>query len=83
MEEFSGLFEGVEDLRRSNATRHDLHEMLMIALLSMLCGGEGCTDMERFGRAKESFLRDFMTLQHGVPSHDAFSNLFNALEPKG
>ena len=38
-------------------TRHDLHEMLMIALLSMLCGGEGCTDMERFGRAKESFLR--------------------------
>ena len=51
MEEFSGLFEGVEDPRRSNAPRHDLHEMLMIALLSMLCGGEGCTDMERFGRA--------------------------------
>ena len=83
MEEFSRLFEGVEDPRRSNATRHDLHEMLMIALLSVLCGGEGCTDMERFGRAKESFLRGFMTLKHGVPSHDAFSNLFNALEPKG
>ena len=83
MEEFSGLFVGVKDPRRSNATRHDLHEMLMIALLSMLCGGECCTDMERFGRAKESFLRGFMTLRHGVPSHDAFSNLFNALEPRG
>lgn len=83
MEEFSRLFDGVEDPRRSNATRHDLHEMPMIALLSMLCGGEGCTDMERFGRAKESFLRGFMMLKHGVPIHDAFSNLFNALEPQG
>ncbi len=36
--EFSHIFEGVEDPRRSNATRHDLHEMLMIALLCVLCG---------------------------------------------
>ena len=83
MEEFSYLFEGVDDPRRSNATRHDLHEMLMIALLSALCGGEGCVDMETFGRAKERFLRGFMTLRHGIPSHDAFSNLFNALDPEG
>ncbi len=39
MEEFSLLFEGVTDLRRSNATRHSLHAMLMIALFSVLCGG--------------------------------------------
>ncbi len=45
MKEFSRLFEGVNDPRRSNATRHDLHEMLMIALLCVLCGGEGCHDM--------------------------------------
>ena len=62
------LFEGVTDPRRSNATRHSLHEMLMIALLSVLCGGEGCADMERYGRAKELFLRRFMVLKHGIPS---------------
>ncbi len=45
MEEFSPIFEGVEDSCRSNATRHDLVEMLMIGLLSTLCGGEGCCDM--------------------------------------
>ena len=83
MQEFSALFEGVEDPRCSNATRHSLHEMLMIALLSTLCGGEGCADMERFGRAKEPFLRRFMVLAHGIPSHDAFSDLFNALDPGG
>ena len=83
MEEFVHIFEGVVDPRRSNATLHDLDEMLMIGLLSALCGGEGCADMERFGRAKEGFLRGFMRLAHGVPSHDAFTNLFNALDPGG
>ena len=83
MEEFSHLFEGVADPRRSNATLHDPDEMLMIGLLSSLCGGEGCTDMERFGRAREKFLHSFMRLPHGIPSHDAFTNLFNALDPGG
>lgn len=81
--EFSHIFEGVEDPRRSNATRHDLHEMLMIALLCTLCGGEGCCDMALFGRSKERFLRKFMDLEHGIPSHDAFSDLFKALDPAG
>lgn len=81
MEEFSHIFEGVEEPRRSNATRHDLHEILMIGLLATLCGGEGCSDMALFGREKEAFLRRFMRLEHGVPSHDAFSDLFNALDP--
>ena len=83
MLDISLLFQEVEDPRRSNATRHDLHEMLTIALLSTLSGGEGCVDMELFGRAKEPFLRRFLRLEHGIPSHDAFSNLFRALDPAG
>ena len=83
MEEFAHVFEGVVDPRRSNATLHDLDGMPVIGLLSALCGGEGCADMERFGRAKEGFLRGFMRLAHGIPSHDAFTNLFNAPDPGG
>jgi len=52
MEEFSPVFEGIPDPRRSNAPRSSLHEMLPIGLLSMLCGREGCADMEGFGRAE-------------------------------
>jgi len=81
MKEFSQFFEGVSDPRRSNASRHVLHEMLMIALLCMLCGGEGCHDMSLFGRSKQRFLRRFMALKHGIASHAAFSDLFNALDP--
>ncbi len=83
MKELCELFQGVEDPRRSNATRHDLHEMLIIGLLSMLTGGRTCVDMESFGRAWEPRLRKFMKLGHGIPSHDAFSDLFKALCPSG
>ena len=53
----------------------------MIGLLPALCGGGGCADMERFGRAGEGFPRGFMRLAHGIPSRDAFTNPFNALDP--
>jgi hypothetical protein len=54
----------------------------MIALCTMLCGGEDCSDMALFGEAKEPFLRQFLTLKHGIPSHDTFSRVFRLLDPK-
>lgn len=80
MENFSACFGDVVDPRRDNA-RHDLHELLVIALCAMLCGGEDCTDMALFGQAKEDFLRRFLRLRHGIPSHDTFSRLFRDLDP--
>lgn len=82
MDRFSSCFKEIEDPRRSNC-RHDLNEMLVIALGAILCGGEDCTDMALFGEAKEEFLRQFMTLRHGIPSHDTFSGLFRDLDPAG
>jgi predicted transposase YbfD/YdcC len=80
MENFLACFGDVVDPRRDNA-RHDLHELLVIALCAMLCGGEDCTDMALFGQAKEDFLRRFLRLRHGIPSHDTFSRLFRDLDP--
>ncbi len=83
MQDICSFFNGVDDPRRSNATKHDLQEMLTIAFPCFLSGGQNCADMERFGRMKEGFLRRFMALEHGIPSHDAFPHLFNALDPEG
>jgi hypothetical protein len=44
-------------VKRQNNARHNLHEILMIALCTMLCGCEDCSDMPLFGQAKEPFLR--------------------------
>ncbi|OYV41808.1 MAG: hypothetical protein B7Z75_14780 [Acidocella sp. 20-57-95] len=81
MEEFIACFSEVFDPRQENV-RHNLHEVLLIALCTMLCGGEDCSDMEVFGRAKRPFLRQFLRLKHGIPSHDTFSRVFRQLDPK-
>ena len=54
----------------------------MIALCTVLCGGESCVDMADFAEEKEPFLREFLSLDNGLPSHDTFSRVFRALEPE-
>ena len=81
MRELLFVFQEVEDPRRGNAKRHDLHEMLVIALLSMLTGGRTCVEMEDYGCAAERWLRTFLPLENGIPSHDTFSRLFRLLDP--
>jgi hypothetical protein len=62
MEEFEACFSDLADPRQANA-RHDLLEILVIALGATLCGGEDGTDMALFGRAKQPFLRRFLRLR--------------------
>jgi len=80
MEEFVACFAEVVDPRQDNA-RHDLHELLLIALCTILTGGKDCSDMALFGELKEPFLRQFLRLRHGIPSHDTFSRVFRLLDP--
>ena len=81
MRGFITIFEDVEDPRAENA-RHDLLELLFVALAAVLCGAEGCADMADFGAAKEDILREVLRLEHGIPSHDTFSRVFRLLDPE-
>ena len=78
--QFVECWEGLEDPRSGNAGLHDFHELLAIGLCCVLCGGQGPTDMAVFARAKEPFLRSFLTLPNGLPSHDTFNRLFRDLD---
>ena len=81
MDKFKKLFRRLPDPRASNA-RHDLLEVLFVALAATLCGAESCSDMADFGQSKEGFLRLFLRLEHGIPSHDTFSRVFRLLKPQ-
>jgi len=81
MERFRRCFADLDDPRTGNAQRHDLLEVLLIALAATLCGAETSVDMALFGRAKEPFLRRCLRLEGGVPSHDTFSRIFRRLDP--
>ncbi len=72
----------VPDPRVARTREHDLVELLVIALCTLLCRGESFYDMEEFARVRLAWLRTFLTLGGGVPSHDTFNRVFQALDPK-
>ncbi len=82
MDKFIACWDGLDDPRSGNAALHDFHEILAIAMCAVLCGGQGSVDMGLFAKSKEPFLRGFLRLENGVPSHDTFSRVFRMLDPE-
>lgn len=72
----------ISDPRIERRKEHLLIDILVIAICSILCGAEHWTEMERFGKFKESWFRTFLELPNGIPSHDTFSRVFAALAPE-
>ncbi len=70
----------LDDPRRaSNGTRHDFQEILVISLCAMLSNADSFDDIALWGRIKENWLRRFLVLKNGVPSHDTFDRVFRAV----
>ena len=82
LDRFIECWDGLDEPRTGNAALHDLHEILAIAMCAVLCGAQGSVDMGLFAKSKEPFLRGFLALENGVPSHDTFSRLFRTLDPE-
>jgi predicted transposase YbfD/YdcC len=74
-------FAALTDPRDHRARKHELSDILVIALCATLCGAESWPDIEEFGTAKEEFFRRFLALPNGIPSHDTFRRVFAALSP--
>lgn len=72
----------VLDDPRGPSRWHRLDEMMVIAILAVLCGASGWTEVQQFAEGKLKWLKTFLTLPHGVPSHDTFGRLFAALDPR-
>jgi predicted transposase YbfD/YdcC len=75
-------FQILEDPRIERTKKHLLLDILVIALCTLLTGGEGFQDMELFGKSKRAWLQTFLALPHGIPSHDTFGRVFARLNPQ-
>jgi len=75
-------FQELDDPRISPATRHQLLDIVAIALCAVICGADTWVEVEAFGRAKRDWLESFLALPHGIPSHDTFGRVFAALDPE-
>lgn len=73
-------FSGLQDPRTGPAQRHDLREMILMALCAVLCGADTWVDVAEWAEDNEAWLRRYLLLAHGTPSHDTFGRVFRILD---
>jgi len=75
-------FASVNDPRLKHNKRHNLCDILFIAVCAVLCGANHCVAIADFAKARKDWLRLFVPLEGGTPSHDTFSRVLSLLDPK-
>ncbi|HXG93050.1 MAG TPA: ISAs1 family transposase [Blastocatellia bacterium] len=75
-------FSDLVDPRQEDRCDHKLIDIFFIAVCAVISGADSFTDMEEFGKSKEAWLRQFLELPAGIPSHDTFNRVFARLKPK-
>lgn len=73
-------FASLVDPRVERTRHHQLLDIVLIAICAVICGAEGWVEVEAFGKTKKKWLKQFLALPHGIPSHDTFGRVFAALD---
>lgn len=73
-------FTGLPDPRVAGRSKHDLAEMLVVTVCALLCGVDDFVGIEAWANERIDWLRRFLKLGGGIPSHDTFSRLFGLLD---
>lgn len=75
-------FTNLTDPRIDRTKDHKLIDIVAIAICGMLCGADNWVAMEQYGHAKEEWLKQFLELPNGIPSHDTIARVFARIDPK-
>jgi hypothetical protein len=70
---FLEYFGDLPEVRIDRSKKHELIDIITIAILATICGAEHFTEMEEFGKAKQTWLKTFLKLENGIPSHDTIA----------
>jgi predicted transposase YbfD/YdcC len=73
-------FGKVRDPRIERTKEHKLIDIMVIAICAVICGAEGWVDIENYGKSKKKWLKTFLELSNGIPSHDTFGRVFSLLD---
>src|SRR5690349_5974871 len=76
------FFENVPDFRLNRRKKHQLTDILVIALCGMISGADDFEEIEAYGKRKQAFLATFLALPNGIPSHDTFNRVFKLMDKK-
>jgi len=76
----TSFFSVLEDPRSDLTRRHKLIDIMTIAICGVICGADSWVELEQFGKSKEEWLKGFLELPNGIPSHDTFGRVFALLD---
>ena len=76
------FLQGVKDPRINRTKKHELIDILVIAICAVVCGAKSWVEIEDFGEAKQEWFSMYLHLENGIPSHDTFRRLFMILDPE-
>jgi hypothetical protein len=75
-------FSSLKDPRAQHSIDHLLLDMVLITICAVICGADTWGEIENYGIAKQAWLKTFLELPNGIPSHDTFERLFARLRPE-
>jgi len=81
LELLESAFNTLEDPRSSHGKIHSLDTILMVSIISIICGADDWVEVEEFGNSKKDFFQEVLGVAHrGIPSHDTFGRVFSLIE---
>lgn len=75
-------FEYIPDHRINRNKKHLLSDIIILSILAVICGAESWDSIELFGKTKLDFLKTFLKLPNGIPSHDTINRVFSSMRPR-
>jgi len=75
-------FKSLKDPRIRRNRKHNLLDIIILSILAVLCGAESYDSIALFGRENFDFLKQFLELKNGIPSHDTINRVFQLLDPR-
>lgn len=75
-------FSSLKDPRIDRTKHHKLIDIITIAICAVICGAESWVGIEEYGNAKDGWLKQFLELPNGIPSHDTFARVFSLIDPQ-
>ena len=74
-------FASIRDPRVERSKKHKLIDIITMTICGVICGADSWVDIAMFGESKKEWLKGFLELANGIPSHDTFGDVFSRIDP--